>query len=290
MNENFNSKKSLSLKKQSLNTRASLQPPKSVAVISHNRRSADDYTGNANSCPIDTKLMQPKKSSQKYAAPELNSALYLKKRLDALTSATNEKLTDFNQMTPRTKAIATEKVCIGSWKRMDTKNNCIHSIFNWFYCLSLFCSHWKNWISIPISRCTNNWYRWMWTIQYWMWNHRRWSGIRNQKIASRRSKIQNQNLVIIWNQCRDWNTVSPWTTMMIAISIRPRLTGLQTINLSECTNSMNSTHVQSVSISIARPIRVTSIHRKKNDRHTLYQIVLFFDHEMILSVFKNVTN
>lgn len=121
MNANCNTKRSLSVKKQSLNTRASLQPPKSVAVISHNRRSVDNYTGNRNSSPIDTKLVQSKSGSQKYATPELNSALVVKKHLDALSNATNEKLTDFNQMTPRTKAIATEQVCICTRKKTNGK-------------------------------------------------------------------------------------------------------------------------------------------------------------------------
>lgn len=129
MNENCKTKRSLSEKKQSLNTRVSLQLPKSVAVISHNRRSADNYTGNGkNSNPIDTKLMQTKNSSEKYATPELNSALVLKKHLNALNNATTEKLTDFNQMTPRTKAIATEKVCICSRKRNEKKLRSFHLI------------------------------------------------------------------------------------------------------------------------------------------------------------------
>lgn len=82
---------------------------KSVTVISHNRRSESDIA-NGRNAPIDTKLLQAKNSAEKYVKPELNSALILSKRLDALQNANTEKLTDFNQMTPRTKAIATEKV------------------------------------------------------------------------------------------------------------------------------------------------------------------------------------
>lgn len=113
MNGNCKAKKSQSISKHSLNTRLSDQLPKtkkSVTVISHNRRSEGTAIANGRNTPIDTKLLQTKNSSEKYVKPELNSALILSKRLDALHNANTEKLADFNQMTPRTKAIATEKV------------------------------------------------------------------------------------------------------------------------------------------------------------------------------------
>lgn len=114
MNENGKAKKSKVISKHCLNTRLSDPAPKtkkSVTVISHNRRSADTNNIERNA-PIDQKLLHPKNSLEKYAKPELHSALILAKRLDALKNVTHEKLTDFNQMTPRTKTIATEKVRI----------------------------------------------------------------------------------------------------------------------------------------------------------------------------------
>lgn len=163
MNENGKVKKSKSISKHSLNTRLSEQAPKtrkSVTVISHNRRSADANT--ERNAPIDQKLLQPKNSSEKYVKPELHSALILAKRLDALKNATHEKLTDFNQMTPRTKTIATEKVRIANYdSEFGQFYKLIYLNFHWYYF-----RHWKNWIFRPTNRCTSIWCRWMWTIRY----------------------------------------------------------------------------------------------------------------------------
>lgn len=135
MNENGKVKKSKSISKHSLNTRLSEQAPKtrkSVTVISHNRRSADANT--ERNAPIDQKLLQPKNSSEKYVKPELHSALILAKRLDALKNATHEKLTDFNQMTPRTKTIATEKVRIANYdSEFGQFYKLIYLNFHWYY-------------------------------------------------------------------------------------------------------------------------------------------------------------
>lgn len=116
MNENSKVKKSQTISKHSLNTRLSdkqQKPRKSVTVINHNRRSINADINIACNVPIDTKLLQTKNcANEKYTKPELNTALMFSKRLDTLKNAPNEKLIDFNQMTPRTKTIATEKVCI----------------------------------------------------------------------------------------------------------------------------------------------------------------------------------
>lgn len=123
MNENCKVKKMQPISKHSLNTRLSDQPPKvkkSVTVISHNRRSGDNYGDVAGNTLIDTKFLHSKNCTTKYTKPELNSTLQLAKRMETLRNTTNVKLTDFNQMTPRTKSIATEKVCTSHTRTTNT--------------------------------------------------------------------------------------------------------------------------------------------------------------------------
>lgn len=86
------------------------QHKKAVKIINHNRHSTDQSTNNDNDCIPITSHRANLQGTAKYSIPELNSALVLAKRLDQLKTSKAKKITNFNELTPRTKTIATEKV------------------------------------------------------------------------------------------------------------------------------------------------------------------------------------
>lgn len=104
------------VKKQSITTKVNgnaSKSKKSVTIINHNKLTLGDHLtveNPPNSHPLrhstgDIEL------NGKYVAPELNTMLGLTKRLQDLKIVGRERLRDFNDMTPRTKSIATEEVC-----------------------------------------------------------------------------------------------------------------------------------------------------------------------------------
>lgn len=116
MNDVLQRKKSSSITKKSISTRVSDPADKSrkpVEVISHNRRSTNSNDV-IERVVAPSSLRWPRSNGfvdAKYAVPELNTALLLAKRLEDLKSGRSQKIQTFDQMTPRTKTIATEEVC-----------------------------------------------------------------------------------------------------------------------------------------------------------------------------------
>lgn len=103
--------------KKSISTKVNgtaAQTKKAVTVISHNKRSFDGNT--AADCRTHPQAIRRsagnERPGEKYAAPELNTMLPMCKRLEDLKTTGNDKIKDFNDMTPRTKNFATEEVQI----------------------------------------------------------------------------------------------------------------------------------------------------------------------------------
>lgn len=104
--------------KTSISTRISEPPLKKVSVINHNRRSLNDNEKkNDEKKPVQNERKRHStndRNNDRFAQPELNSALTLAKQIELLHIQKNKKLSDFDQMTPRTKAVATSEVCLST--------------------------------------------------------------------------------------------------------------------------------------------------------------------------------
>lgn len=117
--ENLVTKKSITTK---VNGAAS-QTKKAVTVISHNKRSLDaNIVADGRTHQAIRRSAGHEKPGEKYAAPELNTMLTMCKRLEDLKTPGSNKIKDFNDMTPRTKNVATEEVQISTnEKRLGIK-------------------------------------------------------------------------------------------------------------------------------------------------------------------------
>lgn len=119
MNKNANvvTKKSITTQVNGISSKSK----KPVTVIDHNKRSHNEkLTSDSAASPLLVGHSAGKITSRdKYAVPELLSILKISKRLEHLTLTENQTIRDFNDMTPRTKNIATEGVFFFSFNNTN---------------------------------------------------------------------------------------------------------------------------------------------------------------------------
>lgn len=85
---------------------------KTIAVLSHNRNDNENRSVNIPVNRTYPHSVVEKLSKQRYITPELNSALALAKNIEQLNNLRYNRIMDIKQLTPKTKAMITEKVRI----------------------------------------------------------------------------------------------------------------------------------------------------------------------------------
>lgn len=105
----MNNQQQSSVHKQLIRNAVSNEPVKKVKVIKH-VEGGDVIVGDFDITAHQTRLHAPKKNDNDFSAPKLHSTLAIAKKLDALQLAKIQPAKSLNDLTPRSKSIANEKV------------------------------------------------------------------------------------------------------------------------------------------------------------------------------------
>lgn len=116
-------RKTSSPKKRNLSTRIPDDKfdHKTISVINHNRNDNENSSINIPSYRNHPHSVVEKLSKQRYTTPELHSALAIAKNIEQLNNLRYNHIMDIKQLTPKTKALVTEKV--------KKKNSHLNNIF-----------------------------------------------------------------------------------------------------------------------------------------------------------------